>query len=1053
MEYFSRRCGNCGAELDGIDAIGGVIECKYCHSRFPVARSTDGNVLHFLFMGEHEMDVGEFDKAHEAYAKAAQFDEKESAAYWGMALSDFKVRFLHYVNDKDETKLQPICHEVSKKVFSEDENYKKAIACATAEQRVEYERVAHDIDYIRGEFYRFQKEGVDYDCFICVKVTDDATKRKTPDSDRANDLYYHLRDRGYKPFYSEREIQNKQGADYEARILYALYSSETMIIVCSDEKYLQTKWVKNEYTRFMGLIRNDEKEYDSITIAYFDTPIDKLPGRDGRLQGVNLNSPDAYSKIIDFVDAHYKASFAVPDIVRKSYGARTYDKNAAVRTGVQKRKLGSLGGSAEISVSDNSILKNATDFLRRGDYKNAVNFANILIKNNPANSAAYELLFLAENKCTDRTAYENMRSTASSFDNLEKAIAVASGDSAKELYGMLYRHIEKTLDVAAYSEYITLPDSTDEQIAALNKKMYADALRYGNQKIFDTIIQTVGDVDLFIKMNVEFARKLNDGTSFGVTVVAPYYRAVLEKADAGHGESLWYVFVAAHAPKNQGEYFCDQNNFPAIESGLFAYGYNEFAAEKLFSICESELKNKNDNAVALLNFLLSMIPSEKNGEYYKRLRSSVKIFMDRGSYANAKQYNDMYLAAKSKDDRAHLNACLINHKMNNPVSLFRLGDGLLEDPEFRAAFDLYPENNPGTNNIYMDIYMYVQNNIDLIAVRDAFSAFEKEQRVELNELCGCRDTVVKYYKNKSERKWRSILQEYFCNDLGGIMKLTKDITDNPALGEAFIFSIAYEYCKADNKTFFNIIDNPYGSGKIPYRYVNDYTCEVCSGKGYLSNAKCRDCDGTGKKKKTCGICDGDGYIQLGFGPKNDCWHCGGTGKVKSRENCHTCGGTGIVDTKCPRCNGNGFTADMPIYACIDYIRKHLKDKIEDNKLKREEQKQRAEQAAASREKQFVKERKAAARAARRPLIATIILDIIFCGIMIAGIISVIADPLAAQEAGVIVGGVATFFGFISTIAGCFAQRKQGNKAASVAWLIGGLVFIALSINLIVVSLS
>ena len=210
MEYFSRRCGNCGAELDGIDAIGGVIECKYCHSRFPVARSTDGNVLHFLFMGEHEMDVGEFDKAHEAYAKAAQFDENESAAYWGMALSDFKVRFLHYVNDKDETKLQPICHEVSKKVFSEDENYKKAIACATAEQRVEYERVAHDIDYIRGEFYRFQKEGVDYDCFICVKVTDDATKRKTPDSDRANDLYYHLRDRGYKPFYSEREIQNKQ---------------------------------------------------------------------------------------------------------------------------------------------------------------------------------------------------------------------------------------------------------------------------------------------------------------------------------------------------------------------------------------------------------------------------------------------------------------------------------------------------------------------------------------------------------------------------------------------------------------------------------------------------------------------------------------------------------------------------------------------------------------------------------------------------------------------------------------------------------------------------
>ncbi len=1047
MEYFSRRCGNCGAELDGIDAIGGVIECKYCHSRFPVARSTDGNVLHFLFMGEHEMDVGEFDKAHEAYAKAAQFDENESAAYWGMALSDFKVRFLHYVNDKDETKLQPICHEVSKKVFSEDENYKKAIACATAEQRVEYERVAHDIDYIRGEFYRFQKEGVDYDCFICVKVTDDATKRKTPDSDRANDLYYHLRDRGYKPFYSEREIQNKQGADYEARILYALYSSETMIIVCSDEKYLQTKWVKNEYTRFMGLIRNDEKEYDSITIAYFDTPIDKLPGRDGRLQGVNLNSPDAYSKIIDFVDAHYKASFAVPDIVRKSYGARTYDKNAAVRTGVQKRKLGSLGGSAEISVSDNSILKNATDFLRRGDYKNAVNFANILIKNNPANSAAYELLFLAENKCTDRTAYENMRSTASSFDNLEKAIAVASGDGAKELYGMLYRHIEKTLDVAAYSEYIILPDSTDEQIAALNIKMYADALRYGNQKIFDTIIQTVGDVDLFIKMNVEFARKLNDGTSFGVTVVAPYYRAVLEKADAGHGESLWYVFVAANAPKNQGEYFCDQNNFPAIESGLFAYGYNEFAAEKLFAICENELKNKNDNAVALLNFLLSMIPSEKNGEYYKRLRSSVKIFMDRGSYANAKQYNDMYLAAKSKDDRAHLNACLINHKMNNPVSLFRLGDGLLEDPEFRAAFDLYPENNPGTNNIYMDIYMYVQNNIDLIAVRDAFSAFEKEQRVELNELCGCRDTVVKYYKDKSEQFWSKVLYQYGCYDFAEVLKLTRNVpTDIPELSQAYLFSLAYEFCKSNNKSEFHIIDNPHGGGKIPYKNI-DMVCRSCNGKGYNNKSTCDDCNGTGKKLKKCSFCEGDGFVEypgtlFGGSKKETCHKCGGSGKISSNANCPTCGGTGRIEKVCSTCSGTGiYNNNMSIYANVEYIEKHIEERIEANKKE-------AENKALIVIQRDARAKKIAASEARRPKIVISVLCAIICGILLALLVTGVA-----KEIGYILGPALLFYGGIAMIAGYVALRKKLGKGVANVWLFGGIVFVILCIVTLVVSVT
>ncbi len=306
----SFKCKNCGALFQAATNENGVLKCEYCDSIFTIPKKDSNNeVLQFLQIGEHNLDACHFDEAYTAFEKASQLNDKEPETYWGMALAEFKVQ---YIKDAVNNRLQPICHEFNDKEFQANKNYLKALKCAGAEQKSEYFSKAQDIDYIREEFLKLQQSGLDYDCFICVKVSqtgveqaDISKKNWTNDAYNADSIYDLLKRHDFRPFFSEREIKGRNGANYEAMILYALYTAETMLVVCSDEEYLRTPWVKNEYTRFKSLIKNEEKENDSLTIVYNGKPIDRLPGdNNGRIQGIDYSRREADFEIVKFVENH-----------------------------------------------------------------------------------------------------------------------------------------------------------------------------------------------------------------------------------------------------------------------------------------------------------------------------------------------------------------------------------------------------------------------------------------------------------------------------------------------------------------------------------------------------------------------------------------------------------------------------------------------------------------------------------------------------------------------------------------------------------------------------
>ena len=301
------RCKNCDAAIDLNTAAGGVVQCAFCQSVYTLPKKEQtSEVLSYLRMGQNELNCCAFERAYTAFEKAAELDESEPEAYFGMALAEFRVQYLRDIEQDEETgreksRLQPICHEIADTLFSESAHYQRALALAERAQGEEYARRASEIDYIRKEFFRLSESGLRYDCFICVKVTDQAGNH-TEDSFAAGKLYNSLRRAGYKPFFSEYEIGERTGADYEAMILYALYSAKCMLLVCGNREYLNTPWVKNEYTRFLAMIADEEKESGSVAFVFRGKPIERLPNVKGRLQGIDFNSFDALEKAKAFID-------------------------------------------------------------------------------------------------------------------------------------------------------------------------------------------------------------------------------------------------------------------------------------------------------------------------------------------------------------------------------------------------------------------------------------------------------------------------------------------------------------------------------------------------------------------------------------------------------------------------------------------------------------------------------------------------------------------------------------------------------------------------------
>ena len=252
---FIFKCKCCTGNLDVTEGTY-IVECDYCGTKQTVPSSRDENIQNLFNRATTLRLKSEFDKAESIYERIIQADEEQSEAYWGLILCKFGVE---YVEDPKTFKRIPTCHRTSFESVIADENYKLTLQYAYEGQKALYEEEAKAIDKVQKGILAVAQNEDPYDVFICYKETDENGKR-TPDSVIANDIYYQLKQEGFKVFYAAITLEGKLGSAYEPIIFAALNSAKVMLAIGTKPEYFNAVWVKNEWSRFLKMNKDDRSK-------------------------------------------------------------------------------------------------------------------------------------------------------------------------------------------------------------------------------------------------------------------------------------------------------------------------------------------------------------------------------------------------------------------------------------------------------------------------------------------------------------------------------------------------------------------------------------------------------------------------------------------------------------------------------------------------------------------------------------------------------------------------------------------------------------------------
>ncbi len=770
------RCKNCEGEMDVREAKNGVLTCPYCRTIVVLPREDSSHETKaYLNSGNQNLELGRFDEAYIMFGKAVEENAQEPEGYFGMALAKAKIQ---YLKDLVNNRLQPICFEITSSKFTDDKNYQKAIELSNPDQKQIYSEKGEEIDNIKSKFFELKKNGVEYDTFICCKVTNE-DGGNTQDSMNALKIYHELKDAGYKPFYSEEVLKNFVGDDYEANILYALYSCGSMIVVCSNEEYLQTKWVKNEYTRFITLLEEKEKQRGSIAFVYNGKPIEEFPGIQGKVQGIDFSKFNALNQIVAFVEK-FAGSNRFLDFQRKEYEKNSVQKKRTIKREIQKRNL-SVSVSEAVSISDEAKLRNAQILLEKGDFDNVCNFCNEILMSNKFYGKAYWTLFLAQNKCKSDEEFIKSTAPVNNFEDFEKAISASSDKNDREkYYNCLKQRVLENGNKTDFEEYIALPEVEDKDLSAAIDKVYNVSKENRDKELFDKAISVEKHTNRYIKMNYGFLKGLP------IEERKPYFENILN-VDEANPEALYENFNLQNnllSDEAIFNFYSDKQNHEIIENTLFTYGFNKFACDDLDRIVQNG--GDSQKGCNIYDLILSMVPKGKNKIFSFYLGQAI-AFLFAGEKKNGQffvdfealeKYNNALISTDKYNANCYVNRVLIENKIKNPLELMDC-KSLYDYDDFRLAVNTFAERYPNKTNLFM------QFDDELKEIKTMLSTPKIKQYVldnyvpKMEWLSGkAKADIVELLDGKMQKSVGSVLQKNECKELKELCTLQKDVTND-----------------------------------------------------------------------------------------------------------------------------------------------------------------------------------------------------------------------------------------------------------------------------------
>lgn len=275
------QCKMCGGMVELVEnATCG--ECPYCGSLTTFPRISSNQTEHLYGRAEHFRQRGDFDKAAAAYEKILEENPEDPEACWGLLISRYGIE---YVEDPVSHERIPTCHRVQQESILADPDYLNVLQYSKGLDHDIYEKEAQRIAAIQKEILAVSAQEKPYDVFICYKETADDETR-TQDSVLAQDIYYQLTNAGYRVFFSRISLENKLGQQYEPFIFAALNSAKVMLAIGSRKEYFESVWVRNEWSRFLALMKKDRGKL--LIPCYMDMSAYDLPEELSMLQSQDM---------------------------------------------------------------------------------------------------------------------------------------------------------------------------------------------------------------------------------------------------------------------------------------------------------------------------------------------------------------------------------------------------------------------------------------------------------------------------------------------------------------------------------------------------------------------------------------------------------------------------------------------------------------------------------------------------------------------------------------------------------------------------------------------
>ncbi len=248
------KCKMCGGDME-ISSDQRTGTCEYCGSTMTLPRIDDEQRAAAFNRGNHFRRIGEFDKALAVYEGIVREDENDAEAHWCCALCRFGIE---YVKDPASGEYLPTCHRASFDSFLEDVDYKAALEHADVVAKAQYQKDGEKIAQVQRGILSISQREQPFDVFICYKESDERGNR-TVDSTLAQEIYYQLTDQGRRVFFARITLEDKAGQEYEPYIFAALHSAKVMVVVGTKPEYLNSVWVRNEWSRYLALMKHDRK--------------------------------------------------------------------------------------------------------------------------------------------------------------------------------------------------------------------------------------------------------------------------------------------------------------------------------------------------------------------------------------------------------------------------------------------------------------------------------------------------------------------------------------------------------------------------------------------------------------------------------------------------------------------------------------------------------------------------------------------------------------------------------------------------------------------------